>query len=1094
MFREYNKKDELTKEELLADKDFIDDASKFLREREGIKKSMSPQETYDAFMEHMRFHNVNEVTTLRDLEYAQNANLEGKFRFANLIDAYDKLDGEVSLTSALDYAEGIATAPSTYLGLISAGTGKAASMAGTQAAKLGTRKILSEALRGSARAAAVEGTIGFGQGLAQEAVRVETGMMPEMTGDMAAKAGLLSAAGAGIINFLPAMAQAKRASRANELYETAQLNQAKKAAQASEKSKEVLKAAPKAEANKIKMELNALDANKVKKGRQIKQQSSTSETLEASIPPETIENIAAAGLRVKELLKMKKGERITSVMQRMLSDNKLPDTDIQKILDEHNLTYDEFSLMYLAEISDAGRVLGAQGRLSQALTPQARRAKKNQVDDMMDSLDKLNKGGKSAIDSTVAKKLAENRSEIGGFLKDLDRARLGIMTSQPATTMRNNLNAGFRIAVDMSTRSFDNILNLRNPFDGTLDIVDYTLNPYEAQVIKKMFTESFPVEAGRLFREAADLEARSGSEGALATLGRKVNVLNTMSDNIWKRGVLAASLRRRLSDAKDINLTDETRNILLRNKLLRQMDEATADRVLSQSSKKDLQKLYGEYGLLRDKMDLYDFIESGQLKKLPQDVLKGAMDDAYEFVYQTSMKGDNFFGKIAKGTIKAHQDFPMIVSAFMPFPRYIANQMKFVYEHAPLIGLMPLDRLGSKAPARSFKEYMKDKLPKQMTGALMMTAAYNWRAKQGDTEYWYEFKDNNGNVIDGRAVYGPFAPFMLAADLIYRHQRGTMPVSISSYARDTLQALFGSTFRAGLGLYTLDKLYTDVESGAGQKAIAETLANVINTFTIPASAARDLYAQFDKDARGIPETRTGSMNFYDILYQRATRSLPKNFAAEAEEDGFLGFGDAAERATSPFQTGELMQINPLEKQIFGFSKRPAKNSLQNEMGRLNMQPYDLYKRDPDEKRDLYIRQELSKKDGPLNLNDRMSRIIASKEYQSFGTDEDGLSIKRDIFDTEVKRIIQEARDIADLRIEKDAFDANAKYTESDMMDWMRMNKLLKGRIDAEYRKAFGGESVSADRDKTITIDNKEINVLRWALSRAAQVRGKGGGL
>ncbi len=1093
MFREYNKKDELTKEELLADKDFVNDASTFLNERGGIKKPMSPEETYDAFMEHMRFHNVNEVTTIRDLEYAQNSNLEGKLRFGNLIDAYDKLDGEVSLTSALDYAEGIATAPSTYLGLISAGTGKAAAVAGTQAAKIGVRKILSEALKGSAKAAAVEGSIGFGQGLAQEGVRVETGMMPEMTGDLAMQTGLLSAAGAGIINFPVAAMQSKRASRANELYESAQLNQAKKATQASEKSKEVLKAAPKAEANKIKSELKALDADKVKKGRQIKQQSSTSETLEASIPPETIENIAAAGLRVRELLKMKKGERITSVMQRMLSDNKLPDADIQKILDEHNLTYDEFSLMYLAEVSDAGRVLGAQGRLSQALTPQARRAKKNQVDDMMDSLDKLNKGGKSSIDSTTAKKLAENRNGVGGFFKDLDRARLGVMTSQPATTMRNNLNAGFRIAVDMSTRAFDNALNLRNPFDGTLDIVNYTLNPYEAQVIKKMFTESFPVEAGRLFREAADLEARSGSEGALATLGRKVNVLNTMSDNLWKKSVLSASLKRRLSDA-GIEMTEEARNTLLRNRLLRQMDEASADQVLKTAKGDDLQKLYGEYGLLKKNMDLYDFIETGQLKKLPQDILKDSIEDAYSFVYQTSMKGDNLFGGMAKAVIKGHQDYPMLISSVLPFPRYIANQLKFVYEHAPLIGLMPLDRIGSKAPARSFKEYMQEKLPKQMTGALMMTAAYNWRAKQGDTEYWYEFKDNNGNVIDGRAVYGPFAPFMLAADLIYRHQRGTMPVSIHSYARDTLQALAGSTFRVGLGLYTLDKLYTDVESGAGQKVIAEGLANIINTFTIPASAARDLYAQFDKDARGIPETRTGSMNFYDILYQRATRSLPKNFASDAEEDGFLGFGDAAERATSPFQTGELMQINPLEKQIFGFSKRPAKNSLQNEMGRLNMQPYDLYKRDPNEKRDLYVRQELSKEDGPLNLNDRMSRIIASDAYQRFGDDADGLSIKRDVFDTEVKRIIQEARNIADAKIEKDAFDVNAKYTDSDQVEWMRMNKLLKGRIDAEYRKVFGGESVSADRDKTVTIDNKEINVLRWALSRASQVRGKGGGL
>ena len=82
MFREYNKKDELTKEELLADKDFVNDASTFLSERGGIKKPMSPEETYDAFMEHMRFHNVNEVTTIRDLEYAQNADADAKAGFA----------------------------------------------------------------------------------------------------------------------------------------------------------------------------------------------------------------------------------------------------------------------------------------------------------------------------------------------------------------------------------------------------------------------------------------------------------------------------------------------------------------------------------------------------------------------------------------------------------------------------------------------------------------------------------------------------------------------------------------------------------------------------------------------------------------------------------------------------------------------------------------------------------------------------------------------------------------------------------------------------------------------------------------------------
>ena len=86
MFRSYSKKEEVTKEDLINDPDFYSDAQQFLLERNGVTKSMSPEDTYDAFMEHMRYHNVNEVTTLRDLEYAQNASVEGKLRFASLID------------------------------------------------------------------------------------------------------------------------------------------------------------------------------------------------------------------------------------------------------------------------------------------------------------------------------------------------------------------------------------------------------------------------------------------------------------------------------------------------------------------------------------------------------------------------------------------------------------------------------------------------------------------------------------------------------------------------------------------------------------------------------------------------------------------------------------------------------------------------------------------------------------------------------------------------------------------------------------------------------------------------------------------------
>ena len=68
MFRSYNQADKLSKEDLVNDVDFQEDALTFLMERQGLQENLTSEEVYDRFMEHMRFHNVNEITTLRDLE------------------------------------------------------------------------------------------------------------------------------------------------------------------------------------------------------------------------------------------------------------------------------------------------------------------------------------------------------------------------------------------------------------------------------------------------------------------------------------------------------------------------------------------------------------------------------------------------------------------------------------------------------------------------------------------------------------------------------------------------------------------------------------------------------------------------------------------------------------------------------------------------------------------------------------------------------------------------------------------------------------------------------------------------------------------
>src|SRR6056300_681907 len=126
--------EDLNKDTLVNDIDFVNDASEFLASRTGDVYE-TDEEVYDAFMEHMRFHETNEVTAVRDLMYAQEADDEQKQQFGRLLETWDRMEGDpMSWQTAGDYLEAGITAPSTWIGLVTGGAGKAASMAGLQAA------------------------------------------------------------------------------------------------------------------------------------------------------------------------------------------------------------------------------------------------------------------------------------------------------------------------------------------------------------------------------------------------------------------------------------------------------------------------------------------------------------------------------------------------------------------------------------------------------------------------------------------------------------------------------------------------------------------------------------------------------------------------------------------------------------------------------------------------------------------------------------------------------------------------------------------------------------------------------------------------
>ena len=1051
MFKAYNEIEDLDKETLASDDDFIADAVTFLEKRGGLSGKMSRKDVYENFMEHMRFHDVNEITTLRDLEYAQNTDADGKAGFARLIDAYDKVDDSDTGRMLLDYAEGLATAPSTYIGLISAGTGKAAAVAGTQAAKLGVRKILGDVGRSAVRAAVPEAAIGLGQGAVQEATRVTTGLQDEFTGGRTLTTGVAGGlggavfgGGAAAIGSMTGKGALSRASKANELLEAARIGAAKKAKVAAEKTDEVLATASKEKVEAVRKTLNELDPAKVAEGRRLKKDLNPSSTLEGSLGSEVFRNIMAAGVRVKDVLDVKPNERITSAMQRALKNGELQDLGISDILKEHNLNMDQFSLIYMAEVSEAGRTLNIQGQLSKALKATDPKAYAK-INKLLDDLDDLSQDGVSGISRKEAEDIVGNEAAREKFLqgvRDFDKTGVSFMTLQPATTMRNTIGGGFRVGVDAATRTMDNLVQMaidtntkgyfapkRSLFDGSFDVAKYMFNPQESRVIRTLFEENMPEEAKRLFRDAADLSAATDTETKLAKLGRKVQILNTASDNVFKQGVLAASLKRRLSD-KGINL--------------------------------------------------YDVIKDGSFGDISEDIYQAAVKDAYEFTYQSNMKGNDLFSGLARGFIRANDKYPVLISSWMPFPRFVANQLKFQYQHMPLIGM--LDVVTNPSIAR-------ERIPKQLAGAAMLTTAYAWRLKQGDGAEWYEIHKGGDKYVDGRAIYGPMAPFMLVADIIYRAQTDTfskLPVSVGKYySQALLQATLGSTFRTGMGIAILDKVFEDGIKAGNTKTLAEGIGNFIGRWTIPAGVAKDVYGQFDPESRNIPTTATGDENFFDYMYNKATRNLP-DFPLSSWSAGMIE-KDYDVPAVSPLVSGPLRAINPLEKQLFG-ATTIRKNKVMQEMSRLGMSYTDMYRRNRDDKIDFYTRQELSRKGGINNLNETLSKVIASQEYQNAPR-----SFQQDMLEKGASRIKLRAENAAKVRLKGQAARRGLPYSRVEIAEWDKLSKKDKNKINELYQsyEGFEGRTVGKDKDMIVEIGGRKVNVLQWAIREAMPVAKRG---
>lgn len=990
-------KDELNKEDLINDEQFLDDASEFLLRRTGNYYD-NAEDIFENYLNHMRWHSSNDVTPVRDLMFAQKADPKMKDRMARLFSSYDKLESNANddmLEIAQDYGFSVLSSPSTWLGFLTAGAGKVASLGTQQAARAGVRGLLYRGLTTATSkapvtssaviGATVEGTAGYGQEKARQMARVEVGEREEEDETAIGINTLLTAGLGGAGGALTGALKARQVARAKGLLQQADEASAEAVENASRRADETISANAEAQEQVIQR-LRPLDEAAVAEGRELRDQLSDSEMFIMSMDIPTKKAITAAAIDLigPEDLSRDPAKRITEVVADRIKSGDLTSKAIDDIAEKYNLSREQISLIFTSDVSDAARSLQLVGQLKRGALKKIEDALQRQ-----DGVDPREAMGLADFQSEFIADLANGmgflaRETVGG-LKGFERMRRAILTSQPQTTVRNFAGGAARILIDMPETLFENltrrIINVFSPGRYAQDTfrTDSTsilkfLSPITvgdkdrvtADVIANLFERTNPESAQRLFGtfiDAAYVANKGHTGGFLEGVGGALNFANRFADNYYKKAIFAGELNR-ITRAK-----------------------------------------YGK--------DLIKMIEEGNFNKIDAKDFNKASEKAFELLYQKYPTSKTGAGKLARAYLDLDKQAGsgILMGMLIPFPRFVMNQIEFIYDHAPIIGMLS---------SRSAPE----KIAKQITGMGMIMGAYQMRAAEGEQSEWYLYTNEDGSTTDLRPFLGPLSmPFYLA-DLLYRHYdpRKTEADNVKAIvqgadARTVSEIMIGSAMRVGAGAYFaetalpeltawatgLDEDTEFVSSQKFEKAMGRFAGDYVATFSyaMPMSIARDLYKISDEEARLVNETN-GQVTFGDVFRVRASRALPQPLKEEQIEklerrplvaNRFVITSDEATETRDPFTTA-----------VTGLARSRPKTKLEKELTSIGLTSYDLYKPIPFGPADVLVRRELSGNGRMPSLSKEVSTLIDSERYAK-----SDIKTKRTLLKTISKQYISEVR-------------------------------------------------------------------------------------
>ena len=976
----------------------------------------------DNFVEHMRFQNMNETTAVKDLMYVKrnymtpsnqtdpviinrdNKFNEGKQAFGRLMSAYDVSEGGGTgfWEGAWDYGRAFASSPSTLttVGTMGFGIGtKIAAQLSKKATQLAIRAEISrqlrkgvsgtaiketlkknlgtEALKDGVKTFAFEGTVGAGASYATNETREESIEGYEYgAGDIIIDATIDGTLGASVGSFFGFLDNKANNRAIDLMYDSVKdgENTRKIALEAanitiskakpdllSESIDDIVQVAALFKAKEGGVKLEKLDEDLVALGdglRSLVLSSEINQELTTSLSLDTIKGVVGASLDIKKSLKMKPGERISTVLARAIADGKIDTPALETIKNKYNISNEQFSYIFLSDLSRAGKVLQSGSAIKQALL----------------NMDVLSKANVSSITDIEAEEIFKTvGGKVGGTPKkpnigtkavegavegarQADSLRIAFMTSQIGTTVANVGTGVFNLGVDISDQFWKNVIRStvgetmadgsvrRGWVKGTTSILGgLSFSKAESIALKGLLQEEAPLAFRDLFYETTRAMDFANASSTLPKIGKFFNTLNIATDSVFKEAALYGSLDRKLRE---------------------------------QGSS------LGEFLAARK-----DNGAPMRLEDLPEDTLAFAINEAKRFTFQKDFKKDtSLFGAGARNLQKLHHKYPFLISVGLdtPFPRYIANHLEYANDYSFIGtatgGMKKLDEMiggfnnpdyegigGDKSKlfgGDPFKTNL-DRGARQLTGAMMVMGATGYAAQKGGMIDFDKLVSDDGGETDLSRMAGPFAINLLTGDLIYRYIAG-LPLNPKA-SFDTVREILGGVPDISEGAFTfefelLKNISDSYKQGEMTEDLEKQLGNIVATFTYPQTFAKDVYGQFNFDAAGVPFTRDyyftdeqsgvsnyGERNYLeDIISSNVFKNQATRFLIDlpifsytpsytrGKEKGF----DI--KRWTPFNENPVGSWNPITKS-FGAVQEAPSSAIEKEMTLLGLKGWKEYR-------------------------------------------------------------------------------------------------------------------------------------------------------